>query len=768
MSALACAASEGNTEIARLLVDAGADKFVMKMVCADRTSAIYAASNSEIARLLLEAGADKDECMSALACAASEGHTEIARLLLDEDCWDTEHQTALMHAAGLGRTDLVDLLIKAGAKKDLQDEKLRTALMFAVAGRHAQTVWFLVEAGVEMDVQGKHWLTALMIADAQFKTALVKAATAGHTEMACLLLDAGADKDVCDLNGKSALVHAASEGHTEIAQLLVDAGAVHLEHNTIAKVLECGLPYDRELAWCRVEPIVPNAEIDIRVREICDNPALYSQYAVLETQSPQAPATVAVGTVLFGPGVEGNTLSLQFDGCNVGDCLDAVPQMIVAQKGELTWTLITQQDFDLVDPGPYEPHDPVAGVIKAYQLQPDTLYFTRVRLDCPSGQHMAGPFKEAEVPFPTMPGCKWSRHSNRSEMLECADNSFCNISADETCCHNLGGRLRCPPERPWMCSDLACDGDYCCEMDCAGYGGNRACNSSYWPANLLEIFEAISPSPARLQLTWGPRAYISGAESQCVFKRWDVQVAKVGEAGLESWAHQSQCDYADDRGVKTCTVDGLDFLQFYQVRFAELCTDPALDSLYNWTEPILVRGELAGSPVNVTVTPLDATSILLRWDPSTVGDCIFASWEVRWRAETGGAPPWEDAALCQDLTERNYTECIIDGLTAGESYSVTVAEACTDVRTNSLARQTEIFRWSEVGVWDIYLGANPTMSTLVSTLSSEVASCEVITTCCSDEFSICYGSTPAFKLGANIVRADETSGCRLAGEGFRA
>ena len=102
----------------------------------DRQSAfLYAAckGKSEIARLLLEAGADKDQCMSALACAASEGHTEIARLLLDEDCWDTEHQTALIHAAGLGRTDLVDLLIKAGAKRDLQDERLRTALMFAVA-----------------------------------------------------------------------------------------------------------------------------------------------------------------------------------------------------------------------------------------------------------------------------------------------------------------------------------------------------------------------------------------------------------------------------------------------------------------------------------------------------------------------------------------------------------------------------------------------------------------------------------------------------------
>ena len=41
--------------------------------------------------------------------------------------------------------------------------------------------------------------------DAQFKTALVKAATAGHTEMACLLLDAGADKDVCAISMASLL-----------------------------------------------------------------------------------------------------------------------------------------------------------------------------------------------------------------------------------------------------------------------------------------------------------------------------------------------------------------------------------------------------------------------------------------------------------------------------------------------------------------------------------------------------------------------------------
>ena len=39
-------------------------------------------------------------------------------------------------------------------------------------------------------------------------------------------MEAGADKDVRDVDGKSALVHAAFEIHAEIARLLAEAGWV--------------------------------------------------------------------------------------------------------------------------------------------------------------------------------------------------------------------------------------------------------------------------------------------------------------------------------------------------------------------------------------------------------------------------------------------------------------------------------------------------------------------------------------------------------------
>ena len=54
--------------------------------------------------------------------------------------------------------------------------------------------------------------------------ALVVAARKGHTEVARLLVDAGADKNALDeRDGMSAVSHAASAGYAEIVRLLVDA-----------------------------------------------------------------------------------------------------------------------------------------------------------------------------------------------------------------------------------------------------------------------------------------------------------------------------------------------------------------------------------------------------------------------------------------------------------------------------------------------------------------------------------------------------------------
>ncbi|CAK9116812.1 unnamed protein product [Durusdinium trenchii] len=56
-------------------------------------------------------------------------------------------------------------------------------------------------------------------------TALMLAAANGHVEVARLLLNAGADKDLQDKKGSTALILAAQQGHAEAARLLLQAGA---------------------------------------------------------------------------------------------------------------------------------------------------------------------------------------------------------------------------------------------------------------------------------------------------------------------------------------------------------------------------------------------------------------------------------------------------------------------------------------------------------------------------------------------------------------
>ncbi|CAK9117426.1 unnamed protein product [Durusdinium trenchii] len=320
-------------------------------------------------------------------------------------------------------------------------------------------------------------------------------------------------------------------------------------------------------------------------------------------------------------------------------------------------------------------------------------------------------------------------------------------------CSSLGGIQRCPPERPWMCESPST-----CEESCASYGGRKSCSPSEWPANSPEIFEAASFAPASLSLRFGPRSYLSNNVSNCVFSRWDVQLAKVlPDSSLDTWTHLPQCDFAGSRELQSCQADDLDFLQYYQVRFAELCTDSGLDSLYNWTEPILIRGALAGSPVNLTVTVLSSSALLLRWDASSAGDCSFAAWKVEWQSG-GASETWSPAELCQDLTERNQTECLLDTLTAMESYRVQITETCTDVRTNSLPATSPVFRFQEINSWEIYLGPTMSLAISVSTLVTDLDQCEVITTCCDDQFSICYARTAAVPLLATISRTDAVAG----------
>ena len=63
------------------------------------------------------------------------------------------------------------------------------------------------------------------IANGDGRTALMRSAKRGYTEIVRFLLDNGADTRARDKNNKTALMGAAKKGHTDICRMLIHAGA---------------------------------------------------------------------------------------------------------------------------------------------------------------------------------------------------------------------------------------------------------------------------------------------------------------------------------------------------------------------------------------------------------------------------------------------------------------------------------------------------------------------------------------------------------------
>jgi hypothetical protein len=109
------AAQNGHADVAKLLLDASADRD--KASNAGVTPLYIAAEkgHADIAKLLLDAGADRDQAQKSvgwtpLIMAASKGHVEIAKLLLDGGA-DRDKASN----TGLGHVEIVKLLREAGA-----------------------------------------------------------------------------------------------------------------------------------------------------------------------------------------------------------------------------------------------------------------------------------------------------------------------------------------------------------------------------------------------------------------------------------------------------------------------------------------------------------------------------------------------------------------------------------------------------------------------------------------------------------------------------
>jgi ankyrin repeat protein len=266
----------GREEIVSLLIGAGATKEAM-------STALCAAAKDgreELARALLEAGADVDTTRSLfgftpLIEAAQNKHEAVVRLLIEAGAnlayrhtdesspkqraplpWARRKGSKLRHRearaagrkaidfaasptcvrveySGYGNAAIIELLKQgAGLVKATRARFEMGKALYAAAGKgDAERVRQLlgecekvtaVEKQLVLEYrsggEGESWLVA-------FRTPLIKAAVNGHAHVVTLLLGAKADTKARDSKGSRAMSEAAANGHTAVIESLLEGNA---------------------------------------------------------------------------------------------------------------------------------------------------------------------------------------------------------------------------------------------------------------------------------------------------------------------------------------------------------------------------------------------------------------------------------------------------------------------------------------------------------------------------------------------------------------
>ena len=182
----------------------------------------------EIVEMLLKKGADVDyqDEYSALWIAAMEGHVEVVKLLLKHDAnvnlLKGDRKISILQGVmecfkmpeGL-MADIMKLLMDGGANVIPEKEYDPNALLtIAINNRYVEVVKLLLEkAELPINRQSRDGEYLLM--------KVVRSSHNNSTEIAHLLMEAGARTDVQDYNGKSLLMHVRKKAQ---AKLLLDKG----------------------------------------------------------------------------------------------------------------------------------------------------------------------------------------------------------------------------------------------------------------------------------------------------------------------------------------------------------------------------------------------------------------------------------------------------------------------------------------------------------------------------------------------------------------
>ncbi|KAK7013936.1 ANK-REP-region domain-containing protein, partial [Favolaschia claudopus] len=261
------------TEIVKMLLDAGAD---MNIAGGEYGTVLHAAVNwrsRHIVKMLLAAGADTNivggKYGTALHTAVCRESEPIVKMLLDAgadmNIVGGEYGTVLHAAVYWKSRHIVKMLLAAGADTNIVGGKYGTALHTAVYRKSKPIVKVLLDDGADVNIVGGEYGTALQaaaygesepivktlldagadvnIVGGEFGTALQAAAYVESEPIVKMLLDAGADVNIVGGKYGTALQAAAYRESEPIVKMLLDAGAdlniVGGEYGTALQAAAC-------------------------------------------------------------------------------------------------------------------------------------------------------------------------------------------------------------------------------------------------------------------------------------------------------------------------------------------------------------------------------------------------------------------------------------------------------------------------------------------------------------------------------------------------
>ena len=224
MTPLMIAAQNGYVELAKILIQAGADVKTSNSLTGD-TSLILASENGQTmcVQTLLKCHANVNiqgrNGDTALISAARNGNEDCLQVLKDKganlNIQNNNGNTALIAAVHRFQFQCAVQLIRAGADVNLMDNQGNTAIVLAARKGQVDIAQKLITAGSDVNYF-----------DEQLgMTALMRAACEGHATCMSLLIQSGADLNIPDVNGKTALMSATCQGHVNCMTLLIKSGA---------------------------------------------------------------------------------------------------------------------------------------------------------------------------------------------------------------------------------------------------------------------------------------------------------------------------------------------------------------------------------------------------------------------------------------------------------------------------------------------------------------------------------------------------------------